>query len=663
MSENKKWVFHQKEGEGALPDFFAEEKIPAGIARILARRGILSKEALCHFLYDDMKDLADPFLMKGMEAAVSRLQSAIAAKEKICVYGDYDVDGITSTSILVRYFRMLGADVGFYIPSREKEGYGLNGPAVERLIAEGYRLLVTVDCGISSAALIDAYADRVDFIVTDHHQPPEILPARAVAVVNPHQRDCPYPFEDLAGCGVAFTLCRALSLRLSGEDYAQDTELVALGTVADMVSLSGENRILVRRGISEIVGTRIRGLSALLRASGAVREDAEASDFTTEKISFGLAPRLNAAGRIRHARLGVELMLTESAEEAERLATELCDLNVERQTIEREIFKEATARVEALSGEQDMALVVDGEDWHPGVIGIVGSKILERFCRPTLMVSVRDGVGKGSCRSVPGFNIYEALKAQADLLLQFGGHPMAAGFTIQKENIPLFRKRLNAYARERLTEADCVPQLELEEMIPLPEVTLDFIRGLSLLEPCGSENPRPLFASEGLRVTSATRMGCDGKHFKCVVSAGRTETEAIFWNAGEEDPCRVGDVVAVAYEPEIHNWYGEKVQLVARDIRLSADTAVPLDRPLMILVYRALLGALTKETMPLADVVPVLAGQILCSREQAAAAVRVFTELGIVSEIGTGETVSIRMNHVDRKMDLEMSETYRRHRK
>ncbi len=663
MSENKKWVFHQKEGEGALPDFFAAERIPDGVARILARRGIATKEALDHFLYDDRKDLADPFLMKGMEAAVARLQKAIAAKERICVYGDYDVDGITSTSILVRFFRSLGAEVGFYIPSRESEGYGLNVPAVEKLAAAGYRLIVTVDCGISSAELIDAHADLVDFIVTDHHQPPEILPSRAVAVVNPHQKDCAYPFEDLAGCGVAFTLCRALSLRLFGKDYEADTELAALGTVADMVSLTGENRILVRSGMAQIIGTRIRGLSALLRASGVVREDTDPTDFTTDKISFALAPRLNAAGRIRHARIGVELMLTDSAEEAERLATELCDLNVERQTIEREIFKEATARVEALSGEQDMALVVDGENWHPGVIGIVGSKILERFCRPTLMVSVRGDVGKGSCRSVPGFNIYEALKAHGDLLLQFGGHPMAAGFTIKKENIPLFRKRLNEYARERLTEADCVPQLELEEMIPLPEVTLDFIRALSLLEPCGSENPRPLFASVGLTVETTARMGYERKHFKCTLSFGQTETEAVFWNAGEDDPCRPGDVVAVAYEPEIHNWYGEKVQLVARDIRPAEETAVQLDRRFMILVYRLLRANLEKEPLTLAEAVPFLKRFLSCSKEQAEAGIQVFLEMGIMSEFEAEKGRSIRMNRLSRKLDLEMSETYRLHRK
>ena len=240
---------------------------------------------------------------------------------------------------------------------------------------------------------------------------------------------------------------------------------------------------------------------------------------------------------------------------------------------------------------------------------------------------------------------------------------MAAGFTIKKENIPLFRKRLNEYARERLTEADCVPQLELEEMIPLPEVTLDFIRGLSLLEPCGSENPRPLFASDGLHVQSAMRMGYEGKHFKCVLTTGRTETEAVFWNAGEEDPCRPGDVITVAYEPEIHNWYGEKVQLIVRDIRPTADTEARLDRPFMILVYRALLGILAKEPMLFSEAVSFLAGQLLCSEEQAAAAVKVFTELGLVSEIGTEETVSIQMNHVDRKLDLEMSETYRMHRK
>ncbi len=664
MADRKQWIFRGNHEETSLPEFFARAGVHPGVARIMYRRGVHSEEDLFHFLHDDLTKLSDPFLMKGMEEAVARLTEAGKRGERIVVYGDYDVDGITSTSILVRYFRSLGMDVGFYIPARETEGYGLNEKAMEKLASEGYSLIVTVDCGISSAALIDRFADTVDVIVTDHHQPPEVLPQRAVAVVNPHQKDCPYPFEDLAGCGVAYSLCRALSLRLTGRDYTEDTELVALGTVADMVSLTGENRILVRAGLTRFPQTKICGLASLLRAAGVMKQDGEAHTPSADQISFALAPRLNAAGRIRHANMGVRLMLTESHAEAESLAADLCLLNSERQAIERSIFKEAVARVEALSGEQDMALVVDGNNWHPGVIGIVASRILEKYHRPVLMVSVRNGVGKGSCRSVAGFNMYEALAAQKDILLQFGGHPMAAGFTVSAENIPEFRKRLNEYTRARLTEEDCIPKLEAEECLPLSEITLDFIRGLSLLEPCGCDNPKPMFASSDVFVESAVRMGADGKHFKCVVTDGKAHTETVFWNAGEEDPAVTGETVSMVYEPEIHYWYGEKVQLIGRDVKKSeSEVSAEIDRDYLVNAFLKLRAILSVGVRPVTEVETMMKSSGVLPFRKMKTALLIFEELGVISRFGRAGQEQYRYQVLAAKMDLHMSATYRKYGK
>lgn len=664
MKETYKWIYRKKNDEELLP-FFKSAGIPKGVARIMQRRGVRSEEALHHFLYDTLDDLADPFLMKGMRETAERLLLARERKEKVVIYGDYDVDGITSTSILYRFFKRIGMDVGFYIPGREGEGYGLNTGAVEKLIGEGYTLLITVDCGISSARLIDDMAGDIDFIVTDHHLPPEVLPTKAVAVVNPHQKDCPYPYEDLAGCGVAFTVCRAISKTLFGTNYKEDVELAALGTIADMVSLTGENRILVREGLARFKKTKIKGLAALLKAAGVVNEDKPDRPVTSDQVSFGLAPRINASGRIRHAKEGVALMVTESDEDAKQMAQRLCELNMERQATERGIYEEALKRLSDVHKADDMALVVDGDDWHPGVIGIVASRILERMHRPVLVITKRDGVGKGSCRSIPGFSIYEALKAQSDLLLQFGGHTMAAGFSIKEENIPLFRKRLNEYARTKITEEDCIPQMEIEEEVPLPEVTIDFIHSLSLLEPCGCDNPKPLFASRGVFVESTRRMGAENRHFKCLLSQGGTAVESVFWNPGE-DPCRAGDEVAVAYEPEIHDWYGEHVQLIGKDVQeLMPEKDVRLDRDFLVQVFLKVREWLAPGNMPVSELQDRLSklsrGQ--CPMVKIKAALIILGELGIISRYNRNGQEYFIYHALKRKMDLTASKTYQKYSK
>ena len=653
-----KWHLRAGEEEGiVVPSFFAKHSIPEGLARILMRRQIDTEEKLSHFLYDDLSDLSDPFLMKGMKEGVDRLLAALRSREKIVVYGDYDVDGITSTSILYLCLKRMGGEVEYYIPRRETEGYGLNANALKTLAEKGFTLLITVDCGISSAELIAHRPEGLDIIVTDHHTPPERLP-ECVAVINPHQKDCPYPFKELAGCGVAFMVSRALHLKRDGEDYTENVELAALGTVADVVSLTGENRILVREGMKRFLTTPIKGLAALLRASGIVHEDTKAVTHA-DQVSFGLAPRLNAAGRIAHASEGVKLMTTNSLEEAEVLANRLCETNVMRQQIEREIYEQAQHRIAELHMEQDMALVVDGKDWHPGVIGIVASRILEVYHRPVLVLTVRDGVGKGSCRSLGNFNIYEALAAQKDLLLQYGGHKMAAGFSIAEKDIPEFRRRLNAYAKEKLTSDDCIPVLEVEESLPLDEVTIPFVHSLDLLEPCGADNPKPIFASRHVFVETARRIGADKRHFKCQLAGDSGLVDGIFWSVGEEDPCHAGDVVDLVFEPEVHEWYGEHVQLIMKDVRMENERM--LTRDFLVDIYRKLMDILRNSPKSVREVHQYMVRKYGIDEISLGTALAVFEELEILARYSRNGEDFYQRRLVQKKLDLMTSSIYRKH--
>lgn len=645
------------ESRASIPLFFKAHHIPDGLARILMRRNIVDEETLSHFLYDDLDNLFDPFLMRGMDQAVNRIIEAIRHQEKIVIYGDYDVDGITATSIMYRCLYSLHAKVGYYIPQREVEGYGLNKKALDKLACEGYSLLITVDCGISSAQLIAEAPETLDIIVTDHHTPPEVIPD-CIAVLNPHQADCSYPFKELAGCGVAYTLCRGLHLRLDQIDYYNDLELVALGTIADVVSLTGENRILVREGMKRFVHTPIKGLSALLYASGIIHEDTVEIK-RADQISFGLAPRLNAAGRIDHAETGVQLLTTESSSEAEKLANRLCEINMTRQQIEKKIYEEARERIGELQIEKDPTLVIDGDDWHPGVIGIVASRILENFHRPVFVITVRNGIGKGSCRSIPAFNIYEALAANSDLLLQFGGHKMAAGFSIKKENIPLFRKRMNHLAAGILRPEDFIPVLNVEDTLSLDELSLDFIQSLDLLEPCGCDNPKPLFSTKGAFVETSRHIGQEGRHFKCQLSRNNDLIDVICWGTGAESPCQAGDVIDLVYEPEIHEWYGRHVQLICKDIK--QEKVHILDRNYLVNVYRKLDSILRNMPKPVKEVHYQLIGKFDFDPIYLKMALAVFEELEIISRYSRNGEEFYQRRIVHKRLDLLSSSVYRKH--
>lgn len=649
------WKFASAGKDNEIPAFFSIHGISPLVAGILLRRGIDTEDKLKHFCYDTPADLSDPFLMKGMQAAVDRIILALQKKEPLVIYGDYDVDGITATSILYRFLKREGADVRFYIPARETEGYGLNLPAVQKLAEEGCKLLITVDNGIAAADIIAQAPETMDIIVTDHHLVPEKIP-NAIAVLNPHQKDCRYPYKELAGCGVAYTVCRALALTLHNEAYEEDMELVAMGTIADVVSLTGENRILVREGLRKMRHTQIPGLAALLRAAGIVKPG-EDKPISVEDVSFGLAPRLNAAGRIAHARMGVDLLISYSREKAEHIARNLCEINVKRQAVEKGIYEEAVRRLHQLNAEKADVMVIDGHGWNPGVIGISASRILEQYNRPVLMITIKDGIGKGSCRSIPAFDIYQALKAQESLLIQLGGHKMAAGFSIREENIPAFRKAINDYAARVLSPEDFIPELELEEYLPLRELTPRFIHELEILEPCGCDNPRPLFASKNLHVNYTRHMGKDNKHFKCMFEQDNISRQGIFWNTGISSPCRNGDIVSAAYRAEIHEWYGENVQLICKDIIIRPEPF--LNRDKMVSFYLTVKRVMDSEG-PIEEIQHQVADRLKpsFSFQEVELMFRVFEEIHLLNRRQRGNETYYQYQPAVKKLDLYTSSTY-----
>lgn len=649
------WKFASAGKDNEIPAFFSTHGISPLVAGILLRRGIDTEDKLKHFCYDTPADLSDPFLMKGMQAAVDRIILALQKKEPLVIYGDYDVDGITATSILYRFLKREGADVRFYIPARETEGYGLNLPAVQMLAEEGCKLLITVDNGIAAADIIAQAPETMDIIVTDHHLVPEKIP-NAIAVLNPHQKDCRYPYKELAGCGVAYTVCRALALTLHNEAYEEDMELVAMGTIADVVSLTGENRILVREGLRKMRHTQIPGLAALLRAAGIVKPG-EDKPISVEDVSFGLAPRLNAAGRIAHARMGVDLLISYSREKAEHIARNLCEINVKRQAVEKGIYEEAVRRLHQLNAEKADVMVIDGHGWNPGVIGISASRILEQYNRPVLMITIKDGIGKGSCRSIPAFDIYQALKAQESLLIQLGGHKMAAGFSIREENIPAFRKAINDYAARVLSPEDFIPELELEKYLPLRELTPRFIHELEILEPFGCDNPRPLFASKNLHVNYTRHMGKDNKHFKCMFEQDNISRQGIFWNTGISSPCRNGDIVSAAYRAEIHEWYGENVQLICKDIIIRPEPF--LNRDKMVSFYLTVKRVMDSEG-PIEEIQHQVADRLKpsFSFQEVELMFRVFEEIHLLNRRQRGNETYYQYQPAVKKLDLYTSSTY-----
>lgn len=552
----------------ATPDELAELSAwPLPFAQLLWNRGLRSRAEAEEFLQPDYRHLADPFLMKGMDRAVERIARALESGEGIAVYGDFDADGVTGVTLLVQVLRTLGGRVYPYIPHRIEEGYGLNMEAVERLAAEGIRLLITVDCGISNTAEVArARALGMDVVITDHHLPPAELPP-ALAILNPRQPDCAYPFKRLAGVGIAFTLARGLARSgLPGREMLRREDLldlVALGTVADVAPLVGENRILVAYGLEAIRRTERPGLRALMAVAGVRPERVD-----TGTIGFILGPRLNAAGRLRHARSAYQLLLAESREEAAALARELDALNRERQEIMAHTLEQARRQVLALPDEQRVIFLAS-PDFPAGVIGLVAGKLLEEFYRPTLLVELGESESRGSARSIPDFHITEALQQCADLLTRYGGHRVAAGFSLSSENLPALAERLLALTAAQIDESALIPKLNIEAEIVLSDLNWDFLRLIEQLAPFGVENPRPLFLCRKVQVRSVRSVGNGGEHLRLTLSDGRTSREAIAFRLGmRAGECPPGSRLDLVCTLESNTWNGEeRLELQVRDFR------------------------------------------------------------------------------------------------
>ena len=538
-------------------------------AMILAARGITSPEqANCYLTCNG--PMPDPFSMRDMDLAAGRLSYALQNGEKIAVFGDYDVDGITATCLLTDFIRTLGGDCVPYIPGRLEEGYGLNPIAIHQLHSEGVKLIVTVDCGIT--ALEEAQLCKslgIDLVITDHHECKKDLPD-AIAIVDPHRPDCRYPHKDLSGVGVAFKLASAIcgSQEEVLEAYG---DMVCLGTVADVMPLCGENRVFVDRGLQMLKDTQRPGIAALMELSGCDR-----SALTASSVGYTLAPRINAAGRMGEIDLALDLFLTQDPAVGQEKAQALCDLNKQRQGVESEIYAQV---VEMLpQGELPDAIVLADESWHQGVVGIVASRICEEYSCPTFLICLDGEHGKASSRSYGGFNLFAALTELSPLLESYGGHELAAGFTIHKDQIPRFRQEICRLAREfysddtprTLLEADCAVQ---PEMLTLPNVA-----ALSQLEPCGNGCPKPVLVTRELTIDRAIPVG-GGKHMRFRFRDSRHSLQGIwFFSAAEQLSLAEGDVVDVAYIPQINEYRGEQsVQLNIQDIRPACKAECSMD--------------------------------------------------------------------------------------
>jgi len=539
-------------------------------ARVLAARGQGSPEAAAGFLAASLTALPDPFSMRDMDAAVERIRRALEAGERIACYGDYDVDGVTSTALLAGFLRAAGGDVVEYVPHRLVEGYGLNTDAVHRLAARGVKLLVTLDCGITSLEEVREAAELgVDSVVVDHHTVPVELPA-AAAILNPHREGCGYPTKDLAAVGVTFALVMALRRRLreaggfagrAQPNLKEALDLVALGTVADVVPLVGANRILVRWGLEALSRSRRPGVQALKRVAGV----AEGLPVSAGQVGFRLAPRINAAGRLDDAGRGVRLLLAEDPELARSLAEELDRENQARQEIERRILEEAIAAAtpQVAAGARGLVLARDG--WHPGVIGIVASRLVERFHRPVVLIGLENGTGKGSGRSIEAFHLYEALAACRGHLTRFGGHRHAAGVTLERSQLEPFREAFEAQAASRLSAEDLQPRCRIDAWVEDADLTDRAAADLEKLAPFGAGHPEPVFALRSAAARGRT-VGSEGLHLK--LALGARGLDAIGFGMGDRAGLCAAGPVDAAFSLGFDEWDGtRRLQLKLRDLR------------------------------------------------------------------------------------------------
>ena len=645
-------------------------------AMVLASRGIGDDRQARAYL-DCNAPLLDPFLMTDMDKAAGRVGLAMSRGEKIAVFGDYDVDGITATCLLTDFLRRHGADVVSYIPGRLEEGYGLNPIAIHQLHAEGVKLIVTVDCGITAVSEAELCKQLgIDLVITDHHECKQTLPA-AVAVVDPHRCDGGYPHKNLSGVGVAFKLASALcgSQETVLEEYAA---MVCLGTVADVMPLQGENRVFVARGLESLAHTKRPGIAALMAECGCAPETVSASS-----IGFMLAPRINAAGRMGQIDLAVELFLTDDPDKAAEAARGLCELNRQRQAVESEIYRQAVSMLPM--GKPPEAIVLADESWHQGVVGIVASRIAEEYACPTFLICLDGEHGKASSRSHGGFNLFASLSALSPLLESYGGHELAAGFTISRANIPEFRRQICALAAQYYT--DDVPRTVLDvDCAVSPELlTLHNVDSLQMLEPCGNGCPKPVLMMKNLTIDRISMVG-GGRHMRLRLCSGHTYLNAIYFSANPQTvSIQPGDLVDVAFTPQVNEFRGTRtVQMNVIDIRpscsaeclpdaapyrdmqrgnLTSGEAAALlpDRKMLALVWRYLDAANPVQESPMCLCRKIVrwSGQPL-NLGQMLTCLDIFRDVGLLTVQRQHKYVSIRLTPGEGKADLSRSQTMQR---
>ena len=645
-------------------------------AMILSGRGIHDPRTAHSFLDCD-GPMPDPYAMTDMALASGRVAVALDRGEKIAVFGDYDVDGITATCLLTDYLRSLGADCIPYIPGRLEEGYGLNPIAIHQLHSEGVKLIVTVDCGITAIEEAQLCAHLgIDLVITDHHECKEQLP-QAIAVVDPHRPDGGYPHKDLSGVGIAFKLAAALCG--SQEEILQRyADMVCLGTVADVMPLHGENRRFVREGLEAMRTAPRPGIAALMKESGC-----ESKALTASSVGYVLAPRINAAGRMGQIQVAIDLFLTKDPEQAQNAAKTLCELNRQRQAVESEIYSQA---VEMLpQGRAPEAIVLADESWHQGVVGIVASRMAEEYCCPTFLICLDGEHGKASSRSYGGFNLFSALSSLSSLLESYGGHELAAGFTIGRSQIPAFREQICALAKQYYSDDALRTVLETDCIVPPELLTLSGVNALSAIEPCGNGCPKPTLVMEHMTIERLGTVG-NGRHTRLRLRSGQYAFNGIFFSCTPESAsiCQ-GDLVDVAFSPQINEFRGERtVQLQILDIRPSCKAACPVetaayrafiagtataaqaaellpDRPVLGRVWRYLAAAGQIQEMPvclLRKIVrafgePLSLGMLLTCLD-------IFSDAGLLQLQRHHKRLEIRLLPTQQKADLSTSKTMQR---
>ena len=557
---NKKWEIC-KINEEDINKICEENNLSQLIGSILASKKIISKDEIREFLNPTRDDFHDPFLMPDMEKAVERILIAIQNKEKIIIYGDYDVDGITSVTVLKKFLEEQGLKTGEYIPNRLNEGYGLNKEAVKNISEQGYTLIITVDCGISCIEEIE-YAKELgmEVIVTDHHEPGEIIPD-CLAVVDAKRKDNKYPFNQLAGVGVVFKLIQSISLKLNLEakEYLKYLDIVCVGTISDIVPLIDENRVITKLGLKLVEKTRNIGLKTLLESTGY-------KEINSTTISFGIAPRINACGRMGEEKEALELFLTNNIQEAKQISERLNQYNIERQETEKQIFKQAIQEIE--EENKDVPCIILGkEGWHHGIIGIVASKVTDIYFKPSILICFEGEEGKGSGRSIPGFDLHDAVMNCNTYVEKFGGHSMAIGINVKKENFEKFKKEFEEYVQNSHIN-DIIPIIKIDKEIDLRKINIQDIRDLKLLEPYGEANKMPLFLIKNMKIQSIRTLS-EGKHIKLKLEIDNYIADAIGFNMGNiAEQYLIGDRVDVVGSLEINDFGdNENIQINLKDIR------------------------------------------------------------------------------------------------